>query len=580
VSDASGPLAAADPNAANNDANALPRVVVVVRALNASELAGREAFPQPSATEAVGSEVSAAAEAVGIAASTEPTDEDTRRYDTEQVKADATATAAEVAKERIAATKSVGIEPEDVPTERFVLEMKRQRTPADDRLAAAIVVIDFTADPDPLTPFLGPCLLERAARAAEIAGAPRLLLVAGSCDADQRDLSLQAAQRGFRGPVETYDEDPTSKDIGPGRVLLLDGTALHDGRALSSLAKVRGETTALLLTQYGDGLRVRTESGKVVEVGTDVQPNDGALAGACSCPAESYEAMSSRGQSSVLDRLSREELLVGRVDTESHSRQFRDRHRADQAQRFCYDALAASKTDGLLEQWIGRPIARALTLALLLKKGVTPTHVLVFAGLLGVAAAALLALGHSYLAPVAGLLLVLSAVLDRSDGELARLRLDDRPRPLDFLLDHVILGLVLLGLAWGIHQPPSGVGGWEASLNLLPEAATTAIAGRFPVTALFVGLAGAVGVALMLAVSAWRGPPDPHSRGMERVGDLIASSFGSRDYAYVLLLAGILHAILPDRGLLGIVLLLCTAGVHGFWLLLFLVQTVTPRRRK
>ncbi|MGE0710946.1 MAG: hypothetical protein AB7N76_28290 [Planctomycetota bacterium] len=496
-------------------------------------------------------------------AQTEGEEDGTRRFEGEQVLA-----------------RVDSLPPEDVPTERFVLERKRERTAEDDELAAAVIQLDLKGDPSPLTSFLGPCLLERAARAAELAGAPRLILVAARGDAEQHDLALQAAQRGFRGPVELFGHDPELEDFGRGRLLLLDGSALHDGEALASLGRVRGESTALLLAPHGDGLKVRTEGGKVVEVGPDVQPNDGALAGACSVPAEDFVRVSARGLRAVLDELSRANQLIGRVAIDSFARQFRDAGRCDQAQRWCYDALAGSKSDGMVEQWIGRPLARALTLGLLPRLGVSPTHVLAAAGAFGIAAAALLGLAHPFLAPLAGLLLVVSAVLDRCDGELARLRLDDRPRPLDFLLDHVILGLVFLGLAWGIHKAPEGVANWDQTMRLLPQAASDAIAAPGGVTALFVGLAGAIGVALMLAVSAWRGPPDPYARGVERFGDMIASSFGSRDYAYVILLAGIIHAAMPGLGVLGLVLLVCSAAVHGFWVLLLLTQLISPRRAR
>jgi len=565
VSDASEPLATANPTATR------PRVVVIVRphaervpAVDPSEETVGIPAPARNAQDTV---------SVGVPAPSshlvDSANEETNVLEPGAVRA-------------AIGAKSL-IPPEDVPTERFVLDKSkkpRQRTAEDDRLVAAVIQLDLNAEVSPLSPFLGASLLERAGRAAERAGAPRLVLVSASRDKERLDSAIQAAQRGFRGPVELLSEDPSEESFGRGRLLLLDGSALHDGPSLARLARMKGPNTGLLLGQHGDGLRIRTAEGKVIEVGPDVQPNDGALIGAASCPVEDFAMISRRGLRSVLDRLSREEQLLGLVAHDAVGRQFRDDKRRRQAQKHCYDALAESRGEGLLDQWIGRPIARALTLALLPRDGISPTHVLLLATLFGLVAAILLAVGHRAAAAVAGLFLVISAVLDRCDGELARLRLDDRPRPLDFVMDHVILLLVFLGLAWGIHSAPEGVAGWDKTMALLPEQLRAALSGKLSLTALRVGLAGSLGAMLMLAVSAWRGPPRPDSRGIEWLGDLVAESFGSRDYGYVLLVGGIVHAIFPQIGLLGLLLLGCVALIHGFWVLLLLAQLISPRKRE
>lgn len=469
----------------------------------------------------------------------------------------------------------------DQPTERFSSALRpRKRTAEDDVTVGAVIQVDLQADPSPLTSFLGRSLLERAARAAEIAGVPRLLLVGGSRLGDHRAEVIAAAQAGFRGSIEIHDSDPPEDAFGRGRLLLLDGGALQDGNALKSMTRVGGDKVALLISDHGDGLRARTEGGAIVEVGPDLQPNDGALAGALACPVDDFKLMSQLGMRAALDRVGREERLIGRVVSETHGRQFRERERALQAERYCYDALAGGSGDGLFDQWFGRHLARLVTLGLLSKERISPTFVSGLGAVIGGAGGVLLALGKPLLALVAGLLLVISAILDRSDGELARLRLDDRPRRYDFLLDHAILSFVLAAMAWGLDHPPPGVGGWEEALKLLPEMARKglSLSGQ-PVSATLVGVAGVAAVIALLAVSAWRGPPRAEASGLERFGDMLASSFGSRDYAYLVLVGGILTLVQPALGLMSFVLLGCIALVFGFCSLLLIVQIFASRPR-
>lgn len=496
----------------------------------------------------------------------------------------AEAAAAEAAATKDASTKRFTQPVEDYddldqPTERFTSEMRpRKRTAEDDKTVGAVIQVDLQADPSPLKPFLGRTLLERAARAAEVAGAPRLLLVGGSRLGDHRAEVVAAAQAGFRGPIEIHESDPPEDAFGRGRLLLLDGSALQDGQALRSMTRVSGDKVALLISDHGDGLRARTEGGAIVEVGPDLQPNDGALAGALACPVEDFQLMSQLGMRAALDRVGREERLIGRVASETHGRQFRDGERAVQAERYCYDALAGGSGDGLFDQWFGRHLARLVTLGLLTKEAISPAFVSGIGALIGGAGGVLLALGKPFLALLAGLLLVISAILDRSDGELARLRLDDRPRRFDFLLDHAILSFVLAATAWGLDHPPPGVGGWEEALKLLPEVAKKGLSlGGQPVSATLVGVAGVAAVISLLAISAWRGPPRAQASGLERFGDILASSFGSRDYAYLVLLGGILTVIQPGLGLMSFVLLGCTALVFGFCSLLLIVQLFAGR---
>ncbi len=570
-------------------ASTRPRVVVLVRPRAAALAAESDADP-PATPDRDALQAAVAAHAAAVEAAVE---DDTRKIageapsivsDTtkvaradvaalresrpraEETNADAEAAEGEEKKSTKRFTAPVeNFDDLDQPTERFSSALRpRKRTAEDDVIVGAVIQVDLQSDPSPLTLFLGRTLLERAARAAEIAGAPRLLLVGGSRLGDHRAEVIAAAQAGFRGQIEIHDSDPPEDAFERGRLLLLDGSALQDGSALKSLSRVGGDKVALLISDHGDGLRARTEGGAIVEDGPDLQPNDGLQL----------------GMRASLDRLGREERLIGRVVSETHGRQFRERERALQAERYCYDALAGGSGDGLFDQWFGRHLARLVTLGLLTKEKISPSLVSGLGAVIGGAGGVLLALGKPLLALVAGLLLVVSAILDRSDGELARLRLDDRPRRYDFLLDHAILSFVLAAMAWGLDHPPAGVGGWDEALKLLPDIAKKGLSlGGQPVSATLVGVAGVAAVIALLAISAWRGPPRAEASGLERFGDMLASSFGSRDYAYLVLVGGILTLVQPGLGLMSFVLLGCTALVFGFCSLLLIVQVFAARPR-
>jgi hypothetical protein len=270
------------------------------------------------------------------------------------------------------------------------------------------------------------------------------------------------------------------------------------------------------------------------------------------------------------------------VASETYGRQFGSQDRLEKAEGECFNALAASGNEGLFEDLIGRPVSKLITLKLL-TSSVSPSAISVVAGILAMLAAGLLAMGHAGAAVGAAFLAIVSAILDRADGELARLRLDEDQdqRSLDFGLDHFTHAILFLGLAYGVEHPASGVGGWPETLSRLPQG-LRGLLEQYSVSALTLGLFAAGGVLLLLAILLWRGLPSPHSSGLRRLGDAIATSFGSRDYFYLLLLAAIFNAVpgLSVHGVLGFFLLLTTVLVYASFALLLLTSIVAPRPQR
>lgn len=471
------------------------------------------------------------------------------------------------------------------PTEKIKKLPPRARTPEDEQVVAAMISLDLAASPGPLADFLGRSLLFRAAHAAARAGAQRLILLGKVPEELQRRV-YDEAYAGFGGrPVEVRGEDPLGKDFGRGRVLILDGCALHDADALRRLASAKGDAAALLLSRHGDGLRARTEKGKIREVGIELPQADGLLAGAASVPVELFERFTRTGERAALDEMGAIDLLSAVVDRHTFAQQLHTQATYDTAAVASFDQVASSGTGaGVFDDTIGRPISRAITAFMLHRPFFTPTRVSVLAGILALVGAFLLGLGGflplgivaRLSAVLAGLALIASAVLDRTDGELARLRLDEDEdaRFLDFGLDHLTHMIVFLALAVTVQQ--------RDSMSLLAPhlpAQLRALLDQYEVQPIHLGYVALLGVVVLMCVLLWRGAPRREATGLRRFGDALANIFNSRDYFYLLLVAAALDCIplLNANGFMAGFLLGTAVLVHLFWLVLFLVSLASPR---
>lgn len=465
---------------------------------------------------------------------------------------------------------------EDQPTTRIrqASASTRPRGPEDERLVAAVVPLDWSAEPGPLADFLGRSLLFRAARAAAHAGAPRLILV-GRVPEHLRRRVYDEAYAGFMGkPVELVEGDPTEKDLGGrGRALVLDSRALHDPEAVQRLAQARGGRAVLLLGRWGDGLRVRTSEGRVVETGSGLENADGRVAGACSVPVETFVRLCGVGELAALENLGSSEELVAVVAPRTFSQQFASLEAFRRAQELFFDRIAGGGGGGLFDELFGSRLSRRLTMALL-HSAVTPASVSVLAALVALLGAWLIAIRDGWGAVAGGGLLILSAVLDRVDGELARLRLDEdeAQRYLDFGLDHLTHMLAFLALAWTVHRNRelSDVGRLFPQLGQVLE--------RYDLGPMVLGSVAAAGVIFLFLVLVWRGMPTSEPQpALTRLGDFMAASFGSRDYFYMLLIATAVAVAVPHAGVLGFFLVLTTALVHLVWLSLAMLTAISPR---
>ncbi len=481
------------------------------------------------------------------------------------------------------------VEP-DRPTERIRKVKPAPRTAEDERIVAAVIPLDLGATPGPLTDFFGRTLLFRAARAALAAGAPRLILLGNLPEARQREV-YEEAYRGFGGgPVEVRAGDPRLADFGRGRVLILDSAALHDPEAVRRLAGAKGGAAAMLLTRHGEGVRVRTEEGRVRDLGVDPSSADGITAGAASIPVEHFERITQQGERAALEELCATDELVGVLARRSYSQQLRSKEALAQARVLAYDPIASGGgSSGLFEDVVGKPLSRAITASLLPRAWVTPSTVSAFAGVLALIGAFLLIFAGELPAAygglsmvLAGLFLVGSAVLDRTDGELARLRMeeDEGARSLDFGLDHVAHMVVFAALSWAVDPPdlPRGTTAWGRFLESAPTWLVDPLRRYDLDDPMRVGVVALFGVVVLMCVLLWRGAPRAESSGMRRVADGLAGAFNSRDYFYLLTIAALFNLVPPlaAKGLMAYFLVGTAALVHLTWLLIFLFTVVTP----
>jgi hypothetical protein len=131
----------------------------------------------------------------------------------------------------------------------------------------------------------------------------------------------------------------------------------------------------------------------------------------------------------------------------------------------------AAAVDSWIDRRLHRPLSHQVTRALL-HTPVTATQVTLFSLLTGLLAAWCMSNGHPALACLGFALFGLSAVLDHSDGELARATSTESA--LGHVLDNISDGLVALamvaGMSWAIaqqiHPDHLGVIGWTISAGL------------------------------------------------------------------------------------------------------------------
>ena len=181
--------------------------------------------------------------------------------------------------------------------------------------------------------------------------------------------------------------------------LQLQAFAQHEMRQFSQNGKPSGVRSAIGPTpsievlefawrKYGS--RLQFEGIKVLEIGEDIVPFDGRMAGAMSIPLELRERIMDHGATETLFRLAREDLLGASYYEGSRAREIRTEDELGMAEQSLIDKLGLFH-DGLLDRLFHRKLSKVITASLLPVEAVAPIHITALSVFTGILAGPLLA---------------------------------------------------------------------------------------------------------------------------------------------------------------------------------------------
>ncbi|HET7909845.1 MAG TPA: CDP-alcohol phosphatidyltransferase family protein [Nitrospira sp.] len=327
----------------------------------------------------------------------------------------------------------------------------------------------------PLTSIVGVTLFQRTVLTLQRAGIRQLIVLSGP-DEDELKQAL------LRGPRVTV----------PVRWMPIREFPLNDARTWESLAaEVPG---FCLLSGVGavfsrpliEELRRDVRGGQVIVVGHSTRNNNGS-----DTAEHGWGPDASGGSPDVVVMQASELSIAGRLAAESNTMPItRWLNRAvsegrvrllpnrgndpsswcqpvcndldlRQAERRLYSSLKG-EFEGLVDRYFNRKLSRWCTRAFV-AFGWSPNAVTITATAIGLLAAAGFAFGTYAAGVAAALLFQLAAVIDCSDGEVARLTFTESPFGawLDLALDNVVHMAIFTGIAIGaFRQSAGGEGAW------------------------------------------------------------------------------------------------------------------------
>ena len=318
---------------------------------------------------------------------------------------------------------------------------------------------------DPLTPIVGVGLFQRTVLTLQRAGIRQLIVVSGQ----EEDRLKQALLYGPRVnipvrwmPIREFPlDDPRTWESLAAEVrgfCLISGVATVFSRSLiEQLRRDVQEGLAIIVTQRGDRPDVQKRWLREVSSGM----SDG-LADVLVMPTTELSAaaqVAGEFETVPLGRWLQRALVDGRVRVTSIDADAScwyqpvvtplDLHRAEHR---LYTSLK-SELEGFVDRYFNRKLSRWCT-RLFIAMGWSPNVITVTATLIGLLAAAGFAVGTYTAGVVAALLFQLAAVIDCSDGEVARLTFTDSPFGawLDITLDNVVHMAIFGGIAIGVYS--------------------------------------------------------------------------------------------------------------------------------
>ena len=197
-----------------------------------------------------------------------------------------------------------------------------------------------------------------------------------------------------------------------------------------------------------------------------------------------------------------------------------------------------SVSDGLVDRFFNRPVSRQITKRLL-ETNTSPNLVSIVAIFIGILAGCCLAVPRQEFAVIGALLFQFSAILDCTDGDIARLHHKESllGKWLDIVGDQIVHIAVFVGIGFGL-------------INATPSFAITLLT-----------ISAVVGAILAFATFLWASKRTEHDARINRMLQATAN----RDFSVIVL-------ALACMGRLDIFAWLVGIGIHIYWISLLLIS--------
>ena len=332
-----------------------------------------------------------------------------------------------------------------------------------------------TGDSKPLIPILGVPLIERVIRSAWEAGADDFYVVTGYHEERIRTFLTRLTDRtGI--PITPIVNGDWEKENGLSVLkarqhlgdpfLLLMADHLFEpsiAREMLELPLAEGEISLAVdrdlrnsLVDMGDVTRVKTERGKINNIGKGLTDFNGFDTGIFRCTPAIFGALERCAEESGDTSLSGAVQLLageGRAKAVDINGQFwidiDDPMAVRQAENALLADLGDKPNDGPVSRHLNRPLSLGISRRLV-TYGITPNQISLFSFVCSVLAAGLLALGGYLALLLGGFLAQFASLVDGCDGEVARLKFQASPYGgwLDAVLDRYADAFLLFGLTW------------------------------------------------------------------------------------------------------------------------------------
>ena len=330
-------------------------------------------------------------------------------------------------------------------------------------------------DSKPLIPIFGVPLIERVIRSAQQAGADDFYVVTGYHGERVRTFLNRLSDRtGIRiTPIVNADWEKANglsvlkaRPYLPDPFLLLMADHLFEpsiARELMELPCDDGEITLGVdrdirnsLIDMGDVTRVKTEGGKINNIGKSLTDFNGFDTGIFLCTPAIFSALECSAEESGDTSLSgavRVLAAEGRAKAADINGHFwidvDDPAAVRRAEKALLSNLADKPSDGPVSRYLNRPLSVRISRRLV-NYPITPNQISLFSFLCCLLAAGLFAVDGYAALLLGGILAQFASIVDGCDGEIARLKFQMSRYGgwLDAVLDRYADAFLLFGLTW------------------------------------------------------------------------------------------------------------------------------------